>query len=139
MDYVIFILIGVLLAAIGLFLWMGLSKKHTLTENAVATIQTKWREIEKMMTSDDEHVWVRAIMEADKLMDYALKEKRVAGTTMGERLKSGKTLFRDVQPIWEAHKLRNQLVHEVHATINKQVADKAIAQFRRGLGELKAL
>lgn len=135
----IYLLAGVLIAAIALFFWMGLSRKHSLTANAVATVQNKWREIEEMMRQEDEHVWVRAVMEADKLMDYALKEKRATGETMGERLKSGKTLFRDVQPVWEAHKLRNHLVHEVHATINKQSADKAIAQFRQGLRELKAL
>lgn len=135
----IYLLVGVLVLAVATFFWMALSRKHSLTANVVVTVQSKWKEIEEMMEHEDEHVWVRAVMEADKLVDYTLKEKRIGGKTMGERLKNGKDLFKNVQPVWEAHKLRNHLVHEVHATINKQSADKAIAQFRQGLRELKAL
>ncbi|MDD5605729.1 MAG: hypothetical protein PHR51_00090 [Patescibacteria group bacterium] len=139
MDFVIYLLAGVLLVAIVALFGLGLSKKHALTETAVATVQSKWKEIDEMMTSGDQHLWVRAILEADKLVDYVLQEKRIAGETFGERLKNSGALFRNVQSVWEAHKLRNQLVHEVNASINRGQAEQAITRFRAALRELKAL
>lgn len=55
-----------------------------------------------------------AIIDLDSLLDHGFKGLHLAGSTMGERLKSAKTLFdRDLyNRIWDAHKLRNRLVHE---------------------------
>lgn len=135
----IYFLITIVLVAIAVLVLLGLLKKTTLNDTTLLVIKNRWQEIEAMMQTEDPNSWVRAVMEADKVMDFALKEKRVAGTTMGERLKNGRTLFGNVQTIWEAHKLRNQLVHEVHASISKSQAERAVAQFRQGLRELKAL
>ena len=56
----------------------------------------------------------QALLEADKLLDLGLKDKKTKGETMGERLKSAKNLFDNnlYNEIWQAHKLRNQMVHE---------------------------
>ena len=55
------------------------------------------------------------LVELDKLMDFYLKNSKVKGETMGERLKKSKKMFtkNDYNKIWQAHKLRNQVVHEV--------------------------
>jgi hypothetical protein len=55
-----------------------------------------------------------AIIDLDSLLDHGFKGLHLAGSTMGERLKAAKTLFdRDLyNSIWDAHKLRNRLVHE---------------------------
>lgn len=61
-----------------------------------------------------------SLVELDKLLDFALKNKRVKGETLGERLKNAKSMFNksDYNALWEAHKLRNQLVHEVGQGVN---------------------
>jgi hypothetical protein len=55
----------------------------------------------------------QALIAADKSFDNALKE-RFPGETMAERLKNARTFFdRPVyQKIWDAHRMRNSLVHE---------------------------
>lgn len=55
-----------------------------------------------------------AIIDLDSLLDHALKNSRLSGQTMGERLKSAHSMFERslYDEIWTAHKMRNQLVHE---------------------------
>ncbi len=53
-----------------------------------------------------------AIIEADKLLDQVLKSMLIPGETMGERLKMAAYTYPRIKDIWQAHKLRNQLVHE---------------------------
>ncbi len=67
-----------------------------------------WEEIEVMDPK-------MAIIEADKVVDVILKKAGVAGNTMAERLRRvQKQVQRPIYSgMWEAHKLRNQIVHEV--------------------------
>lgn len=67
-----------------------------------------WEDIEAMEPK-------MAIIEADKVVDVILKKAGVAGNTMAERLRRvQKQVQRPIYSgMWEAHKLRNQIVHEV--------------------------
>lgn len=53
-----------------------------------------------------------AVIEADKLLDHALKDLRFSGETMADRLNSAKSALGNVNAVWDAHRLRNRLVHE---------------------------
>jgi len=67
-----------------------------------------WEEIEAMEPK-------MAVIEADKVVDVVLKRAGVPGETMAERLrKVQKQVQRPIYSgMWEAHKMRNRLVHEV--------------------------
>lgn len=67
-----------------------------------------WEEIEAMEPK-------MAVIEADKVVDVVLKRAGVPGETMAERLrKVQKQIQRPIYSgMWEAHKMRNRLVHEV--------------------------
>lgn len=80
-----------------------------------------------------------AIMEADKLLDMALKEKGVSGTTMGERMKQAKDMFSDRNGVWAAHKLRNQLAHEDNVKLDMRRTKIALDKFRGALKDMGAL
>jgi hypothetical protein len=80
-----------------------------------------------------------AIIDADKLLDEALKRRRFRGKTMGERLVSAQRLISDNDAVWYAHKLRNRLVHEPNIKLRKKEAQTALAGFRQGLKDLGAL
>jgi len=99
-------------------------------------VSRKWAEIEAKAGGG---ALASAVSEADKLLDYALKQSGVRGETMGERLKQGGGRFSDINAIWSAHKLRNTLAHEVEFDLVPSVAKEAIASFRRGLQDLGAL
>lgn len=82
-----------------------------------------------------------AVVNADKLLDYVLKQKGYRGETMGERLRSAQDDFSPLvyNSIWQAHKLRNQLVHEVEGNVMSFQVKEAMASYEQALRELGAL
>jgi hypothetical protein len=80
-----------------------------------------------------------AIIDADKLLDEALRRHHMKGKTMGERLVSAQRMLRDNDAVWYAHKLRNRLVHEPNIRLKKKEAQLALSGFRQGLRDLGAL
>ena len=82
-----------------------------------------------------------AVMEADKMLDLALKDMQLAGTTMGERLRLAEPLFSPdlYQRLWIAHKMRNHLAHEVGAYIHANEARAALTTFQEALRTLGVL
>ena len=79
-----------------------------------------------------------AVIDADKLLDEALKKHHFKGKTMGERLVSAQRIISDNDAVWYAHKLRNRLVHEPHVRLKKKEAQTALAGFKQGLKDLGA-
>jgi hypothetical protein len=65
------------------------------------------------------------IVELDKVLDECLKERGYAIGTLGERMKIYKGFTND-DAIWNAHKLRNALVHEMGFTPTNQQANEAV-------------
>lgn len=102
-------------------------------------IITRWQAIEAGAGSGGAGL-KNAVMEADKLLDYAMKGLGFPGETMGERLKSGQSSrFSDLNAIWRAHKLRNAFAHEVGADLVASQANEALRDFERGLKDLGVL
>ena len=99
--------------------------------------QYQWAELLARVKSPEG--MVLAIVDADKLLDQALKKHHLKGKTMGERLVSAQRLLSDNDAVWYAHKLRNRLVHEPNVRLKKREAQQALAGFRQGLRDLGAL
>lgn len=100
--------------------------------------QEQWQHITKLL-SDGRNGWRLAIIDADKLLDMALKQSGVKGQTMGDRLRSRRSSFTGYNRLWSAHKLRNRLVHEPRASLSKDDTQKALTVFKKALKELGAL
>ena len=99
--------------------------------------QKKWAELlTKVKTPDGMSL---AVIDADKLLDEALKKRHFRGKTTGERLVSAQRTLSDNDAVWFAHKLRNRLVHESNVRLRKRDVQKALAGFRQGLRDLGAL
>ena len=63
-----------------------------------------------------------SIVNADKLLDEALKGLSFRGGTMAERLISAKGRLKDRDAVWAAHRLRNKIVHDsLHEPTEKEV------------------
>ncbi len=73
------------------------------------------------------------LFELDKLVDRYLKNSKIKGETMGERLKSASKLFQkdEYNKIWEAHKIRNTLAHEVQHNIDLKTLQNAYNNMRK--------
>lgn len=77
-----------------------------------------------------------AILDADKLLDYALARKGFEGN-LGEKLKKAGPRLSDLNGIWAAHKLRNKVAHEL-LDIDRLEAKNALVNFKKALNELGA-
>lgn len=103
------------------------------------SLRRRWQEIEDMAGHSGEMQRKLAIVEADKLLDQALKTLAMPGETLGERLKFAEYRYPDLRGVWWAHKVRNQLVHEATFHLDSGVARSAIAAFRKALTRLGAI
>lgn len=97
----------------------------------------RWKELQKGLARSD--AWPLAIINADSLLDEALKKRRFKGRTMGERLVAAQKTLSDNDTAWYAHKLRNKLVHEVDTELKQKEVQKALLGFRQALRDLGAL
>lgn len=82
---------------------------------------------------------VLAVIDADKLLDEALRKRHFRGKTTGERLVAAQRELSDNDAAWFAHKLRNRLVHEPNIKLKKRECQTALAGFRQALKDLGAL
>lgn len=129
---VIIIVVGVILLAI----ITGANKKLPKKLNQDYFVK-KWRELQNNCAT--KQTWPLAIIEADKLLDEALKRRRFNGKTVGERMTSAQRLFTNNDALWFAHKLRNKLVHEQNVKLREKDVKEALVGFRQALRDLGAL
>lgn len=105
-------------------------------------VQNKWNKIEQMFSLGGASQLKNAVMEADKLVDYALKCRGIAGETMGERMKNAKSKFpkySDYDSLWFAHKVRNNIAHETTHELGVAEAKRSLGYFKKALEILGAL
>lgn len=107
---------------------------------ATSAYDNRWTEIKQHVNSFNVAEWKLAVIEADKFTDDALKTGGYPGESMGERLmlvQPGQLL--SLQTLWDAHKLRNLLVHDANYQLTHRQAILAVEAFETTLRELGAL
>ena len=105
-------------------------------------IKRKWAEIEQLMSLGKPSNFKIAILEADKIFDHVLKLFGYPGQTMADRIKAipRDKFDRDFfDNVWQAHILRNRMVHNMSYEVQDFEARKAIKQFEAALRELRVL
>lgn len=100
-------------------------------------IRSDWEQVEQLVRVGKPSALKQAVIVADKLLDYALQQVS-SGETAGERLKNAKDAFpRPVyQGLWEAHKVRNALVHDSNYDLTQLVARDALGKFKEAFKAL---
>jgi hypothetical protein len=131
-------LIGVLIVAILLIVVIVLTKKGPAPLD-VEKYRMKWLAIEKRLDRNNTASLPMVILDADKLLDQALKERGIKGETMGERMKTVKDTWSNANGVWGAHKLRNQIAHEADVTVSYDDARRALGAFKQALKDVGAI
>jgi len=81
-----------------------------------------------------------AIIEADRLLDQALRDIGYAGKSLAERLEHLKPWqLPNLQEVWDAHKLRNRIVHEPGSRLHHYDAETAVKIVETALKHLGLL
>lgn len=134
MDSILILFLALIVVA-GLVLLVGLGQ-FTRRRSGLDSkyYRDKWAKIEQVQKIG-EAGWQVAIIQADKLLDQALKQRGFAGETMGDRLKSSHA----GDKIWAAHKIRNRIAHETDVKLNPVMVSQALRGFKQGLKNVGAL
>lgn len=131
-------MIGILVVGILLIIVITLTKRGPVGLD-VERYRSKWLQIESSLKRDEPSSYHLAVLNADKLLDQALKERRIKGETMGERMKTAKASWSNANAVWTAHKLRNQIAHESDVQVGYDDARRALAGFKQALKDIGAI
>lgn len=127
----------VLLAAVVLWLLVSRVRRWFASRrfpgNDLSVMRRRWEEIESLTRQPGEMGRKMAVLEADKLLDHALKSLAMPGNTLGERLRFAGYKWPKLRQVWWAHKIRNQLVHEASYHLDPGIAARAIRSYRSAL------
>ncbi len=100
-------------------------------------MRKKWHKLQQNLSKREN--WSQAILEADKLLDRALKKKRMKGKSTGERLAAAQDLMSDNDQIWKAHNNAKKLKEDAQAKFSKNEVKKTLLAFGQALKDLGAL
>ncbi len=98
---------------------------------------SRWKRVQQRCP--DKSQWAQAIIEADNLLDEALKKKRFKGKVMGERLVDAQKHLTNNDAVWFGHKLRTKIETNPEIQLTKQDVQKALYGLRQGLRDIGAL
>ena len=100
----------------------------------------EWTRVKKLWSSKSVNDKRLAIIDADSLLDNALREMNVPGDTMADRLSSPESPhLANLNEIAFAHKYRNELVHETGTVLDVLDAERAMKAYEAALKELKII
>lgn len=116
---------------------LGGSGYSSVSMETVRKITSDWDNVTILLQGKSPSQLRQALITADKCLDAALKDV-VPGETMGERLKNAIDKFDrpTYNRIWDAHKLRNNIVHEAGFEPPYFMVTEAVANLKEGLYKL---
>lgn len=133
LESLVLITMGAVLAVVSLVVIAVRIPKRLKSEYFAA----RWRELQQYCR--DKQTWPKALQEADKLLDCALKKRKFKGKTMGERMVSAQRTFSDNDSAWFAHNLYKKVSSDPNFKLRESDVKSALVGFRQALRDLGAL
>ncbi|MFA4999028.1 MAG: hypothetical protein WC514_03385 [Candidatus Paceibacterota bacterium] len=121
------------------FLW---DMQEFMTYRAYGTrrMEKQWAKVKARLQAGTESEYKLAIIEADSMMDDILKRMGYGGSSLGERLeKLTSATLHNISDVGEAHKIRNNIVHDPDYRLSLDEVKDVIAIFEKALVNLQAL
>lgn len=105
----------------------------------IGEFEDKWKNLSEKFRSSRVNDQKLALIEADKMLDDTLRRIGYSGESMGDRLKQldGMNLP-NINDVWEAHKIRNRVVHNPEYEPNKRDVEFSMRAYEIALRDLKA-
>jgi hypothetical protein len=135
---IIFFFSAILIVGGLLFVFVSMAK-NSPRELDVERYRSRWLRIETALSRNDTGSHILCVLNADKLLDQALRDRGISGKTMGERMKTCQGKWTNGNGLWAAHKVRNRLAHETDASIDYERSKQALVAYKQGLKDLGAI
>jgi len=136
MDDPLFLSIIILLLIIVLFVMASLNTKKIDQKKKEKLIKELYF-LEKPVNSEELAVRRDAIIKLDNILSKALQLYFKNDSPSGENLKSAEKIFRkrEYNRLWEAHKVRNKVVHDDYA-VSKEEARNAFLIYKLSVNKI---
>lgn len=106
----------------------------------VRKLEKQWQKIKLRLETAAESEYKLAIIEADSMLDDILKRMGIGGESLGERFEKINTVtLPNLSEAQEAHKIRNNIVHDPDYRLSLDEAKKTLAIYEKSLSDLQAL
>jgi hypothetical protein len=122
--------------------WFSLHVNHVRnvvlkTDMSKKEAQKAWAAVQKHFFAGDANDLKMAVMAADNILNDALRYAGVRGGNLGDRLKNIKRdQIPNLDDIWAAHKLRNEIAHEINFSLKRDSAERALETYHAALKNL---
>ncbi len=120
------ILIGGLVLAFAIYVVFFRRRKTLFSEKEIDTLRSRFADLQKRANWDPRFV----VLEGDKLLQLLLRKSGYSGD-LGAMLKRAGKLFDNTQALWDAHKLRNRIAHELDIKVEPLQAKHSLAAYRK--------
>jgi len=113
-----------------------------MTSKAYGTkkMEKQWTKVKARLQAGTESEHKLAVIEADSILDDILKRMGYGGASLGERLeKITSATLSNISSVEEAHKIRNNIVHDPDYRLSLNEVKDVIEIFEKALINLQAL
>lgn len=138
-DGIVLLFLIVILVVGGVILAVVMLTKKSGHPLNTEKYQSRWLAIENSLKEEQPASYELAILNADKLVDLALRERGTGGNTMGERMKAVNDVWKNADHIWGAHKIRNRIAHEADVKVTYDIAARSLVAYKQALKDLGAI
>ncbi|MDD5103651.1 MAG: hypothetical protein PHX93_04585 [Candidatus Peribacteraceae bacterium] len=114
--------IGFALLSLGFVIWASLRRRTKIPHLHRVRLREAWNAA--IALSDPS----RRVLEAEKVCDAVLKALGYTGTFAEKLQQAGPRLTR-LDDIWNAHRLRNRIAHEMNIRVSAAQSDRALKAF----------
>lgn len=139
------ILLGFIIFAIAKTSWLkrlwiwDLVEFFSFRPYGVRKVVKAWAKITARLETGLESEYKLAVIEADSMLNDILKRMGFGGETLGERLEKLTTaILPNLEQIWKAHKIRNNIVHDPDYRLTLDEARRVLGIYEQALRDLEA-
>lgn len=106
----------------------------------VHKLEKAWLKLKKRLDTGLESEYKLAIIEADAMLDEALKRMGLLGETLGERLdKATPVILPNLVEVREVHNIRNDIIHDPNYRVTLDAVSKTINVYEKALSDLQVI
>jgi len=121
------------------FILQDLVEFFTFKPYGTRKIVKRWGKIKTRFDLPSESEQKLAIIEAEGILDEVLRKIGFPGATFEERLKQMTPVqLSNIEEVWEAHKIRNNIVHDPDYRLSQAESRRAFESYERALINLEA-
>ena len=121
-----------------MFIW-DITEFFSFRPYGTRKVEKDWAKITARLETDLESEWKLAVIEADSILNDILMKMGFGGETLGERLdRLTAVTLPNLQQIREAHKIRNNIVHDPDYRVSSDEAKRVVGIYEQALRDLQA-